>query len=65
MTARDREGTLELKLVDDAGARFVEGSSERQLLHSVLDADLLVDRCLSGGVECVLLVCHQPDPLVL
>ena len=55
MNARNHGSALELKLVDEAGVRFVEGSSERQLLHSVLDADLLVEACLSGGVDCVLL----------
>jgi len=49
------EGTLELTLVERPGLRFLEGSAERQLLHSICDAELLVEACLSAGVDCALL----------
>jgi hypothetical protein len=47
--------TLELTLIDDAGVRFLESPSGRQLLHSVGDAERLVEACLSRGVDCALL----------
>jgi hypothetical protein len=49
------EGTLELTFVERPGLRFLEGSAERQLLHSMCDAELLVEACLSAGVDCALL----------
>ena len=48
------EGTLELTLVERPGLRFLEVSAERQLLHSIRDAELLVEACLSVGVDCAL-----------
>ena len=55
MSARDHGRDLELKLVDEAGVRFIESSSDRQLLQTALDADLLVEACLSHGVDGLLL----------
>ena len=46
---------MELTWVDRPQLRCLEGSSERQLLHSIRNAALLVEACLSRGVDCVLL----------
>ena len=49
------EGTLELTLVERPGLRVLEVSAGRQLLHSVRDAELVVQARLSVGVDCALL----------
>jgi hypothetical protein len=49
------EGTLELTSVERPGLRFLAVSAERQLLHSIRDAERLVEACLSVGVDCALL----------
>lgn len=46
---------MELTLVERPGLRCLEGSAERQLLHSIRDAERLVEACLSSGVDCALL----------
>jgi Domain of unknown function (DUF4180) len=46
---------VELTFGERPGLRCLEGSAEQQLLHSIRDAELLVEACLSGGVDCALL----------
>ena len=46
---------MTVTLVDEAGVRFLEGPSERQLLQSVRDAEQLVEACLSADVDGALL----------
>jgi hypothetical protein len=56
------EGSLELTFVERPGLRFLEGSAERQLLHGIGDAELLVEACLSTGVDCTLLYAANLTP---
>jgi hypothetical protein len=46
---------LELTSVETPGLRCLERPSDRQLLHSIRDAERLVEACLSAGVDCALL----------
>jgi len=39
----------------EEGARFLEGTPDRQLLRTVDDATFVVEACMSQGVDCVLL----------
>ena len=49
------DGSTDFTLVEEVGCRFLEGSPGRPLMRSVDNAGLVVEACLSGGVDCVLL----------
>ena len=42
-------------VVDEEGARFLEGTPGRPLLRSVDDATVVVEACMSHGLDCLLL----------
>ena len=48
-------GSTDFTLVEEGGCCFLEGSPSRPLMRSINDAGLVVEACLSGGVDCVLL----------
>ena len=45
----------ELTVAEEAGVRFVEGPPDLQLMRSIEDAGLVVEACISGGVDSALL----------
>jgi len=49
------EGGAAFTLEEDGGLRFLEASAGRPLMSRVDDAALVVEACLSGGVDRVLL----------
>ncbi len=49
------EAPERFRVVEEAGVRFVEGPPDRALMLSVEDAALVVEACLSSGVNSALL----------
>ena len=49
------EGSTELDLIEENGARFVEGQPGRTLMCTAEDVGLVIEACFSNGVRCALL----------
>ncbi len=46
---------MELTVAEEGGVQFVEGPPGRQLVRCVEDVGILLEACLSGGVDAALL----------
>jgi hypothetical protein len=53
---------MELTVVEEAGVKVVEGAPDQTLMSKVADTDLLIEECMSGGVESVLLYAQNLTP---
>ncbi|MGA7410224.1 MAG: DUF4180 domain-containing protein [Bryobacteraceae bacterium] len=52
----------DLVVIEDGGFRFVEGPPDRAFMHTVDDADRVLEACFSAGVALVLLYAPNLTP---